>query len=287
MDSGALPPLMLALAHERQAAALPRLLVDGLAGSTSVVLARLWLAGPGDVCASCRMAPECEDRTTCLHLAASAGNPSGGGAYGRLDGDFRRFPIGQRKIGEVAATRAPMLVRHLRGDERWLANPGWASRQGVRTFAAQPLVYLDEVLGVLALFDREALGDDQVAWLRLLADHAAVSLANARAFEEAAAERRRLEAENDALRREARPAATVDDAAAAGGPGASRGAAPMTRDDLRRLERENIKRALDACGGRVFGARGAAAMLGMKPTTLASRIKVLGLGRDVLPRRPR
>jgi transcriptional regulator with GAF, ATPase, and Fis domain len=35
--------------------------------------------------------------------------------------------------------------------------------------------------------------------------------------------------------------------------------------------------ALDACGGKVFGRGGAAEMLDVKPTTLASRIKTLGI----------
>jgi formate hydrogenlyase transcriptional activator len=35
--------------------------------------------------------------------------------------------------------------------------------------------------------------------------------------------------------------------------------------------------ALEACGGKVFGPGGAAAILGIKPTTLASRIKTFGI----------
>ena len=38
-------------------------------------------------------------------------------------------------------------------------------------------------------------------------------------------------------------------------------------------ERENIRRALEACGGRVAGDRGAALLLGTKPSTLYSRLK--------------
>jgi PAS domain S-box-containing protein len=43
------------------------------------------------------------------------------------------------------------------------------------------------------------------------------------------------------------------------------------------LERANIARALEASGGKVSGAGGAAERLGMPPSTLASRIKALGL----------
>jgi transcriptional regulator with GAF, ATPase, and Fis domain len=53
----------------------------------------------------------------------------------------------------------------------------------------------------------------------------------------------------------------------------------VTRADLRRMEKENIEAALAKSGGRVFGQAGAAALLGMRPTTLASRIKALGIER--------
>ncbi|TWT80400.1 hypothetical protein CA13_18160 [Planctomycetes bacterium CA13] len=51
----------------------------------------------------------------------------------------------------------------------------------------------------------------------------------------------------------------------------------MTTAQLRTLEAENIRRALEATGGKVYGNSGAAALLGMKPTTLSSRIKSLGI----------
>jgi transcriptional regulator with GAF, ATPase, and Fis domain len=53
----------------------------------------------------------------------------------------------------------------------------------------------------------------------------------------------------------------------------------MTRDELKRQERNGIAAALKQTGGRIFGPGGAAELLGMKPTTLASRIKVLKLNR--------
>nr|WP_018259540.1 sigma 54-interacting transcriptional regulator [Methylobacterium sp. WSM2598] len=65
-------------------------------------------------------------------------------------------------------------------------------------------------------------------------------------------------------------------------PAASRPApreAPLTEAERRARDRADIERALALCGGRVFGPGGAAALLGVKPTTLASRIKALGLRR--------
>lgn len=52
-----------------------------------------------------------------------------------------------------------------------------------------------------------------------------------------------------------------------------------TEHDRKQRERANIEAALAACGGKVYGAGGAAEMLGVRPTTLASRIRVLGLVR--------
>ncbi len=51
----------------------------------------------------------------------------------------------------------------------------------------------------------------------------------------------------------------------------------MTEQDRRQRDRETIVRALHDCGGKVFGPGGAAELLGLKPTTLASRIKRWGI----------
>jgi transcriptional regulator with GAF, ATPase, and Fis domain len=55
----------------------------------------------------------------------------------------------------------------------------------------------------------------------------------------------------------------------------------ITREELKRQERNNIATALEKAAGKVFGPGGAAELLGMKPTTLASRIKALGLNRKI------
>jgi transcriptional regulator with GAF, ATPase, and Fis domain len=51
----------------------------------------------------------------------------------------------------------------------------------------------------------------------------------------------------------------------------------LTESELKRRERESIIAALAQANGKISGPRGAAELLGMKPTTLASRIKALGL----------
>lgn len=49
----------------------------------------------------------------------------------------------------------------------------------------------------------------------------------------------------------------------------------FTNSEFQQLERTNIVRALQKTGWRVAGAKGAACLLGMKPSTLNSRIKAL------------
>src|SRR5256886_15441137 len=58
-------------------------------------------------------------------------------------------------------------------------------------------------------------------------------------------------------------------------PGAT--ASVLTREDWKRQERESITSSLRKSGGKVFGPGGAAELLDMKPTTLASRVKALRL----------
>jgi formate hydrogenlyase transcriptional activator len=59
---------------------------------------------------------------------------------------------------------------------------------------------------------------------------------------------------------------------------------PPVRDrlpSLKEVERDMIRRVLDECQWRIGGAQGAAARLGMKRTTLLSRMKKLGLERSL------
>jgi len=72
-----------------------------------------------------------------------------------------------------------------------------------------------------------------------------------------------------------------DNAAAALSEGAraDNGSPVLTEQDRRARDRANILAALEAAGGKVFGPGGAAELLDVKPTTLASRIKTLRIER--------
>ncbi len=54
----------------------------------------------------------------------------------------------------------------------------------------------------------------------------------------------------------------------------------LTEDDFRRQDKLNIISALKFCNGKLFGKDGAAELIGIKPTTLASRIKKYQIDRN-------
>src|SRR5262249_23472319 len=56
-------------------------------------------------------------------------------------------------------------------------------------------------------------------------------------------------------------------------PGPVPGVPPSTPPGLAELERRAILDALERCRGRIYGPRGAAAALGLKPTTLYGKMR--------------
>jgi transcriptional regulator with GAF, ATPase, and Fis domain len=206
--------LLLDLARERSLPRLLELMTTRLAESPRVALARVWLIDKSQDCSGCLMASECPDRARCLHLVASGGrseiDPSV--TWTRIDGAFRRFPLGVRKVGRIGSTGEPIEIPELSAvDQAWIVRPEWVRAEGVSGFAGQPLVYHGDVLGVLAVFGRGTIGPDCMGWLRLIADHAAAAIAAARAFEEVETLRKKLELENEYLREEVTRAGTFDE----------------------------------------------------------------------------
>ncbi len=195
--------LLLDMAQERAVGSLLNLVAARLGEIQDVALARVWLVATGDICAECFLREDCPTQTQCLHLAASAGQSlSPELDWGRIDGRFRRIPLGVRKVGRIASERMAIEVRDITEGSQWIADPEWADREGIRGFVGQPLLFRDEALGVLGVFLRAPVLSDALLWLRMVADHAATAIANARAFEEIERLRGQLELENEYLRDE-------------------------------------------------------------------------------------
>jgi transcriptional regulator with GAF, ATPase, and Fis domain len=124
--------------------------------------------------------------------------------WDRTDGSHARVAIDYGKIGRIASSSGPLLLR--RGSADWLLQREWADREQIESFAGQPLSFNGEVLGVVAVFSRRPIERRELGWLRVFADHAAVAIANARAFQEIEVLKDRLERERDYLREAVRDA---------------------------------------------------------------------------------
>ncbi len=116
--------------------------------------ARVWLQGEsGDT----------------LELEASAG------LYTHLDGSHGRVPMGEFKIGRIAASRKPHLTNDVQSDPN-VSNQEWARREGMVSFAGYPLVLGDKLIGVIALFSRRALSEATLRALASVASEIAVGV---------------------------------------------------------------------------------------------------------------
>ncbi|TWU00273.1 Formate hydrogenlyase transcriptional activator [Botrimarina colliarenosi] len=196
--------LLLDLAQQRELPSLLDLLVSRVAESEAVALVRLWLVRPGEGCATCPMRDECPDRSQCLHLVASNGRSlvDPDRDLSRLDGRFRRFPIGVRKVGRIALSGEAIEAPDMADLPGWVADPEWVRAEQILGFAGQPLSHHGMVLGVLCVFSRERIGTECLDWLRMIADHAAVAIAHTHAWREVQRLQARLEEENEYLQQE-------------------------------------------------------------------------------------
>lgn len=212
-DYDSIKHLLLGIAQERSIHQLLHMIVNGLNEIPEVALTRLWLNYPGDICKSCLFQNECPDKTSCLHLVASNGKSiiDKRESWENLNGKFKRFPIGVRKVGRIAASKEPIIINSIEDDSKWVKRIDWVKNEQIVSFAGQPLIFRDQVLGTLIVFSRKHISDSGLDWLRMLADHAAAALANAEAFHEIEYLRDQLELENDLLRQEVNNASAFGD----------------------------------------------------------------------------
>lgn len=259
-------------------------IVAELHAQPNVALARVWLLGKNESCDVCARMRAGGEPSAALHLVAGAGKslaPDEREDWSKLTGHSRCIQLGSGKVGRIGATGESVFVDDAASDQRWSLNRDWVRKESIVSFAGHPLVYRNETVGVVVVFSRERLTQADFELLRAFADLAATAVAGARNFEVLERSRLQLETERNFLRGELDRIYAIGRGIAAGttvGESPARpAAATLTREDLRRLEADNLRAALEEANWKVYGPRGAAERLGMKPTTLASRLKILGL----------
>ena len=133
---------------------------------------RVWMIKDADLCQNGCMHAEaaddchaCRSREKCLHLMASAGR------YTHVDGDHRRVPVGAYKIGRIASAEDnKFLTNHVTSDPR-VHNHQWAESLGLVSFAGYKLRDTNgKAIGVLAMFAKHAISEEDDAFLSNLAE---------------------------------------------------------------------------------------------------------------------
>jgi len=185
--------LAVTVTSEQRVESVLQSIVQGLSSQPGVALVRIWLLPSADLPSVCR--PE-SGRPDSLCLVASAGTPinSPGEDWCFLQGHFARVPFSVGKVGQVAASRHPILIEDVAAQNDWVVRPEWAKREEIRSFAGHPLIFRDKLLGVIAVFSRQPFGQKEFTWLGLFANQAAVAIANASAEEALQSTKRNLAA---------------------------------------------------------------------------------------------
>ena len=161
-------------------------ITDGLVDVFDADFARIWITKPGDRCDSgCVHAKTtegphvCKHRDRCLHLLASSGR------YTHIDGEVHgRVPFGCYKIGRVAAGLEPKFLTNDVTHDTRIHDQDWAGTLGLISFAGFGLLSKQGTpIGVLALFSKHELSQDDAVMLEDLANTASQVIQTAMAEE--------------------------------------------------------------------------------------------------------
>jgi signal transduction histidine kinase len=111
-----------------------------------------------------------------LELQASAG------LYTRIDGSYSRVAMGESKVGIIAQECQPHVTNAVIGDPQ-IIDQEWAERTGMVAFAGYPLIFANELVGVMAMFGAEAFGEFTLNALESVADQIALGIQRQRTEE--------------------------------------------------------------------------------------------------------
>jgi len=150
--------------------------VGFLTGELGAIYAVAWIVERGDFCHECSSRGECVERDECLHLMAWDGPRDPSRAV------KARVPAGVMKVGEIAKSLAPYITDDILADPM-LADPAWVKEQGVKSFAAFPLVHDDRLLGLLAYYGVGPLSPETGDILSCFAHHSATAVEDSRQHE--------------------------------------------------------------------------------------------------------
>ena len=113
-----------------------------------------------------------------------------------------RVPLTVGLLGKVVSDVEQIAVHDMASYEGETVGVDWVTQEKIAALCITPIVFKGVVLGTLAGFARKDIGDEALPWSRLLADHIAAVISNARAFEEIQRLKAQLELQNTYLQEE-------------------------------------------------------------------------------------
>lgn len=137
-----------AFASEIQLSSMLQRSAETIARHLDVAFARIWTLDKSE---------------NILELQASAG------MYTHLTGPHSRVPLGALEIGHVAQERTSKLTNDAINDPL-IHDKDWVKSEGIVAFAGYPLVVENRVVGVMAMFSRNALTPAALDTLASVAD---------------------------------------------------------------------------------------------------------------------
>lgn len=158
---------------------------DSIVDIFNADFARIWLLGPcdGGVAGCCHdqatsQEHQCENREECLHLVSSSGR------YTHTDSLMHgRIPVGSYKIGRIASGEYARFLTNDVVHEALVHDREWAKQLGLVSFAGYRLLSPEgRVVGVLALFSKQAINTEESIHLDTLSHSVAQSIWRANAM---------------------------------------------------------------------------------------------------------
>jgi len=163
--------------------------VECLVEQCNAALARIWLT---------------DESGEYLILRASAGLTT------RVDGSRARISIADYpfKLGIIARERKPLITNQVQQEPYF--DRAWAQREGLIAFAGYPILAEGRLLGVIALFSRQRLGQEMLDVLGTFVNQVAAMLVNTQLYK---AEQRRAARLSNVLQLSTELAALRDESA--------------------------------------------------------------------------
>ena len=197
--------ILLALSGRHYLPELLPLATQLLGTDQRIALTQIWLVRETDPrdCNSCPLETKCSRPGSCLHLMSSFGKSLVESSHPAKPAyELRRFPLGFKSLGRIVNQGEIVRIQKPSAEIESFHDSLHVFKEGVEHFVGLPLKYHHEMLGVLAIFAREPIGDSCDQWLQMIADHLAAAISNARALERIELLKQQLEQENAYLRDE-------------------------------------------------------------------------------------